>query len=87
VRNEGSDAHDGVINVLRELVADYLADFHVGLADESRRKLLSSEATMVSVAETSGHDFGQLPSGSSFVLDRANDSREYGAASASGDHL
>jgi hypothetical protein len=27
------------------------------------------------------------PSGSSFVLDCANDRREYGAASASGDHL
>ena len=30
---------------------------------------------------------GRCPSGSSFVLDCANDRREYGAASASGDHL
>jgi hypothetical protein len=53
----------------------------------SHRKLLSSKATVVSVAETSGHDFGQLPSGSSFVFDRANDRREDGTASASGDRL
>jgi hypothetical protein len=30
---------------------------------------------------------GRCPSGSSFVLDCANDRREYGAASASGDRL
>src|SRR6516225_1529938 len=30
---------------------------------------------------------GRFPSGSSFVLDRANDRREYGAASASSDRL
>jgi hypothetical protein len=41
----------------------------------------------VSVVEKFRHDFGQLPSGSSFVLDCANDRREYGAASASSDHL
>jgi hypothetical protein len=34
-----------------------------------------------------GEQCRQMPSGSSFVLDCANDRREYGAASASGDHL
>ena len=34
VRNEGSDADDRVVDVLRKLVADRLADFHVGLADK-----------------------------------------------------
>ena len=34
VRNEGSNADDRVIDVLRKLVADRLADLHVGLADE-----------------------------------------------------
>jgi hypothetical protein len=53
----------------------------------THRKLLSSEATVVSVTETSRRDLGQLPSGSSLVLDCANDRREYGAASASGDRL
>jgi len=33
-RDEGSDADDRVVNVLRKLVADGLADFHVGFADE-----------------------------------------------------
>jgi len=31
--------------------------------------------------------YARRPSGSSFVLDCANDRREYGATSASGDHL
>jgi hypothetical protein len=34
VRDQSSDADDRVVNVLRELVADRLADLHVGLADE-----------------------------------------------------
>ena len=34
VRDEGSDADDRVVDVLRELVADRLTDFCVGLADE-----------------------------------------------------
>jgi len=34
VSDEGSDADDRVVDVLRKLVADRLADFHVGLADE-----------------------------------------------------
>ena len=34
VRDEGSDADDRVVDVLRELVADRLADLHVGLAHE-----------------------------------------------------
>jgi hypothetical protein len=34
MRDEGSDADDRVINVLRKLVADRLADFYVGLADK-----------------------------------------------------
>jgi hypothetical protein len=71
-----------------ELAAFQLIELHsIRVLISSHRKLLSSEATAVSVVETSGHDFGQLPSGSSFVLDRANDRREYGAASASSDRL
>jgi hypothetical protein len=34
VRDERSDADDRVVDVLRELVADRLADLRVGLADE-----------------------------------------------------
>jgi hypothetical protein len=34
VRDEGSDAHDRVVDVLGELVADRLADLDVGLADK-----------------------------------------------------
>jgi hypothetical protein len=34
VGNEGSDANDRVVDVLREFVADGLADLHVGLADQ-----------------------------------------------------
>src|SRR5262245_2531177 len=34
VCDEGSDADDRVVDVLREFVADGLADFHVGLADK-----------------------------------------------------
>jgi hypothetical protein len=34
VRDERSDADDRVVDVLRELVADRLADLHVGFADE-----------------------------------------------------
>ena len=34
VRDEGSDADDRVVDVLGKLVADRLADFHVGLADK-----------------------------------------------------
>ena len=34
VRDQGSDADDRVVGVLRKLVADRLADLHVGLADE-----------------------------------------------------
>ena len=34
VRDEGSDADDRVVDVLGKLVADRLADFYVGLADE-----------------------------------------------------
>jgi len=35
VRDERSDADDRVVDVLRELVADRLADFHVRLADKT----------------------------------------------------
>src|SRR5262249_31414686 len=34
VRDERPDADDRVVDVLREFVADGLADFHVGLADK-----------------------------------------------------
>jgi hypothetical protein len=34
VRDEGSDADNGMVDMLRKLVADGLADFHVGLAHE-----------------------------------------------------
>src|SRR5262249_2670234 len=34
VRDERSDADDRVVDVLRELIADRLADLYVGLADE-----------------------------------------------------
>src|SRR5262249_53460835 len=34
VRDEGSDADDRVVGVLRKLIADGLADFHVRLADK-----------------------------------------------------
>jgi hypothetical protein len=34
VRDEGSDADDRVIDVLRKLVADRLAHFYVGLANK-----------------------------------------------------
>jgi hypothetical protein len=34
VRDEGSDADDRMVDVLRKLVADRLADFYVGLADK-----------------------------------------------------
>jgi hypothetical protein len=34
MRNEGSDAYDRVIDVLRELFADRLADLYIRLADE-----------------------------------------------------
>jgi hypothetical protein len=34
VRDEGSDANDRVVDVLRELVANILADLHVGLPDQ-----------------------------------------------------
>ena len=34
VRDERSDADDRVVDVLGKLVADRLADLHVGLADE-----------------------------------------------------
>jgi hypothetical protein len=34
MRDEGSDADDRVVDVLRKLVADRLADLYVGLADE-----------------------------------------------------
>jgi hypothetical protein len=34
VRDQGSDADNRVIDVLWKLVADRLADFHVGLADQ-----------------------------------------------------
>ena len=34
VRDQGSDADDGVVYVLRKLIADRLADFRVGFADK-----------------------------------------------------
>jgi hypothetical protein len=34
VRDKRSDADNRVVDVLRELIPDRLADFHVGLADE-----------------------------------------------------
>ena len=34
VRDKGSNADDRVVYVLRKFVADRLADFYVGLADE-----------------------------------------------------
>jgi hypothetical protein len=34
VRDEGSDADDGVVDMLRELVADRFTNFYVRLADE-----------------------------------------------------
>ena len=37
VRDERSDADDRVIDVLRKLVSDRLADLHVGLADQILR--------------------------------------------------
>jgi hypothetical protein len=45
------------------------------------------KANPYEVSVSSKGTSSRCPSGSSFVLDCANDRREYGAASASGDHL
>jgi hypothetical protein len=39
VRDEGSDADDRVVDVLRKFVANRLADLYVRLADEGRGRL------------------------------------------------
>src|SRR5262249_1267568 len=62
------------------------------LAEEEKRASSVGVANRVAanpceVSLSSKGTSSRRPSGSSFVLDCANDRREYGAASASGDHL